>query len=119
MSRANVLVKSGSSSDPGVYLYTHSGGRTLPLDVQNALKRQVRWDDPQYLARIIFCSMMLPGDFDEETGFGISAFVSDGGLIKVVAIERTISINGETWSFYDYLEIDLSPDNIANTLPGW
>lgn len=39
---------------PAVCLYTHWGGFKLPLTLQTALKKEWRWTDGAYLARIIF-----------------------------------------------------------------
>lgn len=73
--RANVYVKDGES---GTYLYTHWSGTELPQILATALRRgRGRWDDGQYLARIIFCQM-IKGAESEATGYGISANVVDG-----------------------------------------
>lgn len=53
-----------------VYLYSHWGADNLVDIVQKALAKRWRWDDPGYLARIIFCEM-VKGDENSETGFGI------------------------------------------------
>jgi hypothetical protein len=73
--RANVYVHEGDQ--PGVYLYSHWGGSTLPQVVRDALARGARWDDPDYLTRIIFCEM-VKGDVSGTTGYGIGARVGDG-----------------------------------------
>ena len=63
--------------DVGVFLYTHWKGTKLPLVVKNVLKKQTRWDDQPYLARMIFCRMLRndgtsEGNIDDSTGYGIS-----------------------------------------------
>jgi len=58
------------SHSPGVWLYTHWGATELPMIVQRAMKRRLRWDDDCYLARIIFCEM-IADDINGELGFGI------------------------------------------------
>jgi len=64
--RAQVLIK-----DEGVYLYTHWGASKLEEVVRRALERgKSRWNDPEYLARIIFCEM-VKGREMELTGYGI------------------------------------------------
>jgi hypothetical protein len=81
--RANVAILSYSASPVthygkpevegevgAVVLYTHWGGTDLPIDVQTALKRNARWTDPAYLARLVFCQMI--DSVDSETGYGIS-----------------------------------------------
>ena len=55
----------------GIFLYQHMDGYMLPEIVQSALAKKVRWDDPEYLTRIIF-SEMIKGFIDGETGYGIS-----------------------------------------------
>ena len=75
--RANVFMKEQYQEEGGVYLYTHWGGTDLPETVQSAMKKQQRWDDGSYLARIIFCQM-IAGHEAGETGYGISATLGDG-----------------------------------------
>ncbi len=77
--RANVFFpKRGSipESKNGVFLYTHWLGSELPVIVQNVLQRKARWDDPAYLARMVF-NAMTRGSEEEETGFGISSELQD------------------------------------------
>lgn len=70
--RANVRVA-------GTYLYSHWGGSDLPEIVRKALTRgESRWQDDAYLARIIFCDMVVGSERD-LTGYGISAEIGDGG----------------------------------------
>jgi len=72
--RANVAVRGWSAEEPPVYLYTHWGGFELPEVVRRALdspEGHGRWDDPSYLARIVF-EHMVRDAFSLETGFGIS-----------------------------------------------
>jgi hypothetical protein len=74
---ANVFVRENEQGD-GVYLYAHDAGMALPQITQAALRRfPDRWDDPQYLARIIF-SAMIRDDLDSELNFGISATLREG-----------------------------------------
>ncbi|MDH2900563.1 MAG: hypothetical protein PXY39_06285 [archaeon] len=64
--RGQVLIK-----DSGVYLYTHWTATSLGKDVAKALTRGYdRWDDHEYLARIIFCEM-VSGSLMDILGFGI------------------------------------------------
>lgn len=73
--------------DEKVYLYTHWDASNLVNMVRRALARKCRWDDPEYLARIIFCEM-IKGNEEGETGFGISS-------TKHGDIWRLININCE------------------------
>ena len=78
--RAQVLIK-----DTGVYLYTHWGGSKLPEVVTNAIRRLERWNDPEYLARIIFCEM-IKDDVGGETGYGIGT-AQHGDIWRVVEVD--------------------------------
>ena len=79
-------------ADEGIYLYTHWGATELIDLVRVSLAKRDRWDDPEYLARIIFCAM-IKGDEDGTTGYGI-------GTTKHGDIWRLITINckmGKIW----------------------
>lgn len=71
--RANIVIQSYGER---VYLYGHWMGREMPAIAQRALQRRQRWDDAPFLARIVFCEM-TKGREQEETGFGISAGLTD------------------------------------------
>src|SRR5260221_3811715 len=71
--RANIAVQSRGER---VYFYTHWSGSDVPEIVRSALERNERWDDPSYLARIIFCRLVR-GDETGETGYGISTKPGD------------------------------------------
>jgi hypothetical protein len=108
--RANIRFYDGESS---FYFYTHWEGSRLPKTLQDALKRSVdRWDDPPYLARIIF-SEMIKGNVEYTTGYGISTYIVDGGsrVLIVDAEKKMVSLCGRhassrSWTFQEYLEID-------------
>lgn len=114
--RANVYVKEGSK---GVYLYTHWSGYRLPHIVQNALKRsRDRWDDDQYLARIIF-SEMIKDEVMDTTGYGISASMCDNerSIIVIECESNTIGFAHEGkesedcyiyWPFDKYITLKKS-----------
>ena len=85
--RSNVVVKDGQSQ---VWLYGHWNGESYVNDTQAALARRVRWNDPSYLARIIF-DQLTDGQHGEETGFGISTSIGDNNRpILVVDVRRQI-----------------------------
>ena len=99
--RANIIVKAGGEQ---VCLYTHWGGSELPQTLLTALSRKVRWDDFQYLTRIIFCEML--DDLEGETGFGITNRVYDDeyGPLTVDVDNQTVRFDGEgPMSFDDYI----------------
>lgn len=104
--RANVYVQDGD--DNGVYLYTHWGGSELPEVLRDALRRgRDRWDDAQYLARIIFCEMVQDNVMD-LAGYGITSRVwdGDGGIIEVDPEEQVVAFKGKTISFLEYAAME-------------
>lgn len=104
--RANVFVRDGD--EHGVYLYTHGHGTVLPGILRDALRRgKGRWDDSQYLARIIFCEM-VKNDVKGLTGFGITSRVWDGDdrVIVVDPDTLTVKVRNRTWSFEEFCALD-------------
>ena len=102
--RANVLVRQ-DNEDNGVWLYTHWDGTELPRTLRNALIRgRERWDDAQYLTRIIF-SEMVAGHEMALTGYGISSRVGDGDdrVLEVNVAHQTVSNGTTTWSFEGFI----------------
>jgi hypothetical protein len=102
--RAQVHIK-----DEGVYLYTHWGASKLVDTVKAALAKKWRWDDSEYLARIIFCEMVKGSEMD-ETGFGIGTSQHED-VFFVVEIDcenqtvQTKTGNGnQTLSFEDFIK---------------
>jgi hypothetical protein len=85
--RGNIAVQ--ESADHRVYLYGHWSGYDMPEILRAALIRgNGRWNDPQYLARIIFAEM-IKNDPGGTTGYGISARVHDNEYpIIVVDCEK-------------------------------
>ncbi len=66
--RAQIAVRHGKKL---VWLYTHWGGSEIYANLAAALKRgRSRWDDEEYLTRIIFSEMVKDG-WEACTGFGI------------------------------------------------
>ena len=75
--RSQVCIK---DNDARVYLYSHWGGKDIYTAAVRGLKRAPdRWDNPEYLARNIFCEM-VKGQENETTGFGIG--VTEHGDIE-------------------------------------
>ena len=101
--RANVMVTSEHYGE--TYLYTHWGAHSLCEDVQRALAKKWRWNDPSYLTRIIFEEMVGERDRFTETGYGISARIGDPGqfIIEIDVDRQTVTKDGCTWSFEDFL----------------
>lgn len=71
--RGNIAVQENGKR---VWFYTHWSGWNMPALVHKAIAKRERWDDPPYLARIVFCALVA-GHVDGTTGFGISTEPSD------------------------------------------
>lgn len=96
-SRAQVKIVNGN--DPALYLYSHWQADALPELVKSALARKLRWDDPEYLARIIF-DEMTKGRQGEETGYGIST-VQNVDILFLVVVDvgrQTVHIDRSVWA---------------------
>lgn len=104
--RANIHVRE-NSEDNGVFLYSHWTRESLPKTLQKALNRRLRWDDTQYLTRIIF-DQMTEKYHGGETGFGISAFLGDGedSIIEVNVENQTVTIKENQWSFEEFVNLE-------------
>ena len=89
--RRNIALDYGANTK--VFLYTHWGAEHLEDTLRAALIRgRDRWDDPPYLARIIF-SEMIQDEVLEETGYGIAPYVMDDEFptIEVDLENRTVN----------------------------
>ena len=89
--------------DTNVYLYTHWNGNTLADVLRRAIIRGYeRWDDPEYLARIIFCEM-VQDDINGTMGYGIGTTLNDDNewLIAVSCKHQTVVVAEmvATWSY--------------------
>jgi len=79
---------SGHAEPREVWFYTHWGASVLWECVASALARgKGRWDDEEYLARIIFCEM-VGNDVEGTTGFGI-------GMSRHGDVWQVITVNAE------------------------
>lgn len=92
--RGNIYV-----ADAGVYLYTHWDGSNLPIVVKRTLQREERWDDPPYLARILFQELI--GDDKEATGYGISDMIGDNEHPIVELADGEVSFGGDFKKSFD------------------
>jgi hypothetical protein len=107
--RANILVKkSEKKEEEQVCFYTHWAGTELPATLRSALIRgRGRWDDFQYLTRIIFCEMLKQGgeDLDGLTGYGISQVPYDGDdrIITVIFNSQEIVLGNNKYSYEEYV----------------
>lgn len=105
-SRAQILIK-----DEGVYLYSHWGSETIEQELRGWLdKGKSRWNDPEYLARIIF-SQMVKKYIDGDTGFGIGTskhgdldiLITVDCERRTVAVENCFTGNVMSKSFVDFI----------------
>jgi hypothetical protein len=78
--------------DTGVCLYTHWGAPTLVEDVKRALAKRWRWDDHEYLARIVF-DEMVGNEHGEETGFGIGTDVHLDVVVLITIEGNELSVD--------------------------
>lgn len=100
--RGNIVVS--SQSDGTMHFYTHWSGSELPQIVANGLKRGLdRWDDEQYLNRILFCEL-VKDDLLSDTGFGLSIQKDDGGTeVYVDHDKKTVAYMGVIYDFSDFV----------------
>lgn len=113
--RANIYLTTTAAPERGLYLYTHWSGYEWPEELREALLfGEGRWNDSQYLARII-TSRVFRDLVDDQTGGGLSLDIGDNEYpITVVDLDaRTVSFAPEgmhqdpkewthTKSFADY-----------------
>lgn len=102
--RANIRVDFGK--DGSVYLYSHWDGADLALTLREVLSRKQRWDDEQYLARMIFCAM-TEHDPKGETGYGLGPSMGDNEhpVIHVFPLRQHVDIADHGWAFEDYIRL--------------
>ena len=130
--RGNIVIRQRKNTNADdIWFYSHNGGEGLPLVLQQAIQRQVRWNDETYLARIIFCAMICESDdLKGEIGYGISCRITDNEHSILVVdvpsqcvhiISEDICTNGRvpanlnarlviaTYTFKEYIELTELP----------
>jgi hypothetical protein len=114
--RANIVIEQDSDMFPHpIYFYTHYDGSEIEQILKSALIRgRDRWDDPQYLSRVIFCEM-IKDDLNGVTGYGITTAIGDGGykLLCVKMDEQKVRIRDSSdditakiikeWTFEEFV----------------
>ena len=91
-----------------VYLYTHEYAKTLVGIVHAVLSKQKRWDDPDYLSRMLFCAMIPPNEWDSEKGFGIgSQYYVDTNLLIVIDLAESVISISSFGSGVDNIKMDM------------
>jgi len=83
-----------------IYFYTHWEGSRLESIIAEALNRKERWHDPPYLARIIFCTLVL-NNLDGSTGYGIDTGECDpeNPTVTINLWKQTV----DSLSYSDYI----------------
>lgn len=86
------------SKYPPIYFYGHWSGTEMPFVLQRALKKHRRWNDPAYLARIIF-NELTAGYEKEETGYGIAPYICDNehDILEVCVEEKKVKRLAYSW----------------------
>ena len=97
-----------------IYLYQHYDGYDLINTVKKAISLNLRWNDPEYLTRIIF-SHMIANDVYGEYGYGIGLYEhGDITYLVVVDIDKQIIMHQEVNRTYnaDYTNSKVSHKTI-------
>lgn len=108
--RGNIRVRYEGHDDVFVHFYTHWRGSALPQTLHAALAKRWRWDDPAYLARIVFCEMVR-GYEGSETGYGIGLGILDNEhpIVTVDTKERRVEVEGfGSWTYDEYVALDIA-----------
>lgn len=87
-----------------VYLYTHDTARNLLANVYNILSKERRWDDPDYLSRMIFCEMIPEAFWNKETGFGIGTqlYADVELLVSLDTVNQKITVSSGLHEFDNF-----------------
>ena len=78
-----------------VYLYSHNTADELIAVVDEVLSRKVRWNDPDYLTKMLFCRMIPQDKWNDELGFGIGTqlYTDVNMLLSLDTVHQTIKIS--------------------------
>lgn len=104
--RGNIVIVDADNK-PQLYFYTHWSGSDLPELVKAGLiNGKSRWEDPPYLNRILFQTML--SDDKDITGFGIDTRMGDGGTEVFICHEKqTVKLAGcAPYSFEEYIKLE-------------
>lgn len=114
--RGHIVIEQ-PQNQTAVVLYTHWNASGLPHLLAQALGKEARWNDPEYLARIIFDQ--ISASASETTGAGIGTELHDDcwrvitvdtkpddGLVKFEAGHgySDDKYAGRTYTFEEFLE---------------
>jgi len=102
--RTQVFIK-----DTGVYLYSHWGSGNILKTVKKALARKQRWSDPEYLARIVF-ETMIGNNSGSAVGFGVGTTMhSDIDNLVTIDCKRQVvsySVNGKPAAGSEFIDFN-------------
>ena len=121
MSKGQVEIFSEYNKNCPIYLYTHSKGQNLVNIVYEVLSMKRRWDDSDYLTRMIFCAMVPKDSWFDEHGYGIGTSMYDDLdiLISLNISDKTIKMQSsselhtyEKMSFDDFVNVFYNGANL-------
>lgn len=104
----NIIKDSGQVEIIGpygrVYLYTHDGASSLVNDVHNTLSMRQRWDDADYLTKMVFCRMvpMECRNTDRGHGIGTQLYADVNLLITLDTTTQVIMLQSATDMHYKF-----------------
>lgn len=102
-----------------VWFYTHWRGYKLSEIVAMGLHRGAgRWNDPDYLARIIFCELVPVDEHYSETGFGISTAQGDYNYPDVTvnfSIQKVVGQDRLTYTYQEFIDTHLAKSETNQT----
>lgn len=100
--RGNIVIR--KRGQDALFMYTHWRGSDLPEIVALGLSRgETRWDDEQYLNRILF-QTLVGKDFG-TTGFGLSTEMGDGGTEVYIDPEaQIVEFEGTPYTYLGFIE---------------
>lgn len=89
--RANIIIK-----DTGIAMYLHWGAKTVEKQIKTVLQKRERWDEPAYLARMIF----------NETTKDLKSDILGSGLYVV-------NSDNEVWDGHIIIIINCKEETVA------
>ena len=87
-----------------VYLYTHNDAKGLLTIVHNTLSLKVRWDDPDYLSRMLFCEMIPEQFWSSNSGYGIGTqlYADVELLVSLDTVNQKITLSSGSHEFSNF-----------------
>lgn len=99
-----------------VFLYTHDLAHDLLHAVHDVLCKKIKWNDPDYFTRMLFCRMLPCELWDKTEGFGIGTqmYADVKFFITVDLVRHKLTINnwnnngtvcrGTRYDFEDFID---------------